>query len=144
MPLKTHRDEQPSLNLTSMIDVVFLLIIFFMVGTQFTEIERKISLQIPQVAQAGALTAAPEKRVVNVYRDGQITLDGKTIALDELTRLLATAREQYAELGVLVRGDGQGQFQRIAEVLAACKAAGIANLGIAVRPEDVPVNVSAP
>lgn len=49
MPLKTHTDEQPSLNLTSMIDVVFLLIIFFMVGTKFTELERKIGLQVPEV-----------------------------------------------------------------------------------------------
>ena len=44
MPLKIHIDEQPSLNMTPMIDIVFLLIIFFMVGTKFTELERKIGL----------------------------------------------------------------------------------------------------
>ena len=40
MPLKTHQEQLPELNLTSMIDIVFLLIIFFMVGTKFAEIER--------------------------------------------------------------------------------------------------------
>ena len=59
MPLKTHVDEQPTLNLTPMIDIVFLLIIFFMVGTKFSELERKIGLKVPEVAGAEALTAAP-------------------------------------------------------------------------------------
>ena len=52
MPLKTHLDEQPSLNLTPMIDIVFLLIIFFMVGTKFTELERKIALEVPQISES--------------------------------------------------------------------------------------------
>lgn len=133
MPLKTHRDEQPTLNMTPMIDVVFLLIIFFMVGTKFSELERKIGLQVPEVAKAGALTPAPKKRVVNVYRDGRIDLDRQAVTLEELTDQLTAARGQYRDLGVLIRGDGQGAFQRVAEVLAACKEAGVAELGISVR-----------
>ncbi len=133
MPLKTHADEQPALNLTPMIDVVFLLIIFFMVGTKFTELERQIGLQIPEVTDGGPLTAAPERRVVNVYRDGQITLDRQPVTLEELTRELVNARSQYSELGVLVRGDAASAFQRVAEVLNSCKKAGIAELGISVK-----------
>jgi len=72
MPLKTHLDEQPTLNLTPMIDIVFLLIIFFMLGTKITEIERKIPLKVPEVTDHGALSAAPERRIINVYRDGTI------------------------------------------------------------------------
>ena len=59
MPLKTLVDDAPTLNLTPMIDVVFLLIIFFMVGTKFTELERTIALQVPQVSSAVPLSAAP-------------------------------------------------------------------------------------
>lgn len=133
MPLKTHADEQPTLNLTPMIDIVFLLIIFFMVGTKFSELERKIGLQIPEVSDGGPLTAAPEKRVVNVYRDGQITLDRQQVTLEELTATLAAARSQYNDLGVLIRGDATSAFQRVAEVLNACRQAGIAELGISVK-----------
>jgi biopolymer transport protein ExbD len=133
MPLKTHIDEQPSLNLTSMIDVVFLLIIFFMVGTRFAEMERKIGLRVPEVSNAAALSAAPEKKVVHVYRDGQLTLDRDSVSLADLTVRLATARSQYPDLGVLVRGDAQGQFQNVAEVLNACKQAGVAELAISVK-----------
>ncbi len=133
MPLKTYLDEQPTLNLTPMIDIVFLLIIFFMVGTKFSELERKIGLEVPSVVDSGTLSAAPARRVVNVYRDGSLTLDRETVTLEQLTENLAAAQRQYSDLGVLIRGDASGQFQRVAEVLNACKQAGIVELGISVR-----------
>ena len=59
MPIKTYQEPEPTLNLTPMIDIVFLLIIFFMVGTEFTEMERQIELDLPAVKQFGALTFQP-------------------------------------------------------------------------------------
>ena len=125
-------EEMPILNLTPMIDVLFLLIIFFVVGTKFIESERQIPLKVPQVTDKGALTAAPEKKVVDVYRDGQIMLDRHTVTLEQLTERLSAGRAQYRALGVLVRGDGGVEFQQVASVLNACKQAGIAELGISV------------
>ncbi len=133
MPLKTHLDEQPTLNMTPMIDIVFLLIIFFMVGTRFSDLERKLGLQVPEVTDHGALTAAPERRVVNVYRDGRIELDDQIVSLEVLRDRLADARRQYAELGVLVRGDGTGPYQNVAAVLNACTQAGIRDLNLSVQ-----------
>lgn len=136
MPLKTNIDEQPSLNLTSMMDVVFLLIIFFMVGTKFTDVDRTIGLTVPEVSDGGALTAAPEKKVVNVFADGQITLDRTPVTLDQLLAELKAAREQYPDLGVLVRGDAGSPFQNVAQVLSTCREAGVGELGISVRIAD--------
>jgi biopolymer transport protein ExbD len=133
VPLKTRPDETPALNLTAMLDVVFLLIIFFMLGTRFADEERQIALQVPMVVNRGALDAAAQRKAVNVYRDGTITLDGKPVTLDELTARLAAVGGQTRNLGVLVRGDAQGQFQQVAAVLNACKQAGINELGISVR-----------
>jgi biopolymer transport protein ExbD len=133
MPLRTQADEPPALNMIPMIDIMFNLIIFFLVGTQFASLERDISLHVPEVVDRGVLTAAPKRRMVNVFRDGRITLDEKSVTLRDLTSRLATARSQYSDLGVLVRGDGSGQFQRVAEVLNACKQAGIHELGVGVR-----------
>lgn len=133
MPLKTLADEQPTMNLTSMIDVMFLLVIFFMVGAKFSDTERNMSVRVPQVTAAGPMTAAPAKRVINVYQDGRISLDRQTVTLVELKSQLAAARQEYARLGVVVRGDGLGAYQNVASVLAACREAGIADLGISVR-----------
>lgn len=140
MPIKSQMEEMPVLNLTSMIDVLFLLIIFFVVGTRFNDAEREIELQVPEVGSAGALTDAPQKRIVNVYRDGAITLDQETVTLEQLTDRLAAARGQYKRLGVMVRGDGNGQFQLVASVLNACKQAGISELGISVRVANTEPN----
>ena len=139
MPLKTHRDEAPTLNLTSMVDVLFCLILFFMAASKFTELERKIGLQVPEVSDRGALTDAPERKTVNIYRDGVIEMDRQVMAnLQMLTEQLAEARRQYPDVGVLVRGDGEGRFQRVAEVLNACKQAGISELGISVKLANPP------
>lgn len=133
MPLKTHHNEQPTLNMTPMIDIVFLLIIFFMVGTKFTELERKIGLKVPEISETGALSAAPERKVINVHRDGQVTLDRESVSLVQLCERLASARGEYPALGVLIRGDAQGPFQNVADVLGACRRAGISEMGISVR-----------
>jgi biopolymer transport protein ExbD len=133
MPVRHQLEEMPTLNLTSMIDVLFLLIIFFVVGTKFIEAERQIELKLPQVAKSDALSSAPEKKIVNVYRDGQVTLDRKDVSLEQLEAQLAAARGQYRGLGVLVRGDGLAPFERVANVLNACKRAGIADLSISVE-----------
>lgn len=133
MPLKTHHDDQPTLNLTPMIDIVFLLIIFFMVGTKFAELERKISVTVPEVSDGGALSPAPEKRVINVYPDGQISLDNKFVTVQQLRDVLSAAKREYEDIGVIVRGDAHVAFQSVADVLNAVRRAGIKDMGISVK-----------
>ena len=135
MPLKTQRDEEPSLNLTSMIDVLFLLIIFFMAATKFTEAEYKIGLTVPAVTDPGAMTSAPAPKVISVYQDGHLTLGSQEVTVDELKQRLAAARSQYKDLGVLIRGDRAATHGRMAEVYTASKQAGIGDLAISVKQD---------
>lgn len=133
MPLKTQTDELPMLNLTPMIDVVFLLIIFFMAASKFAEFEADIELQLPEVAAAAPLTSAPKQRTVSVEKEGQVMLDGQQVSLSELTSQLAGARKEYPQLSVVIRGDATCAFQHVAAALAACKDAHISELGITVK-----------
>ena len=136
MPLKLQRDEQATINLTPMIDIVFLLIIFFMVSTKFSELneaERDIAISVPSVSNAQALTAAPRKRVINVFSDGSVALDRQPVALEQLQQELVAARKQYPQLGVVVRGDAETRYQSVASVIAVCRQAEINDLNIAVQ-----------
>jgi biopolymer transport protein ExbD len=133
MPLKTQLDDAPALNLTSMIDVLFLLIIFFMVATKFDEMERNIEVAVPEVAQAGESTPPRQPLVVTVLAEGRAELDGTPVTFEELTTRLAAARTPLTEPTVIIRGDAQCAFQHIASALAACQQAGISDLGITVR-----------
>jgi biopolymer transport protein ExbD len=123
----------PAINLTPMIDIVFNLIIFFMVGARFTELEREIDLTVPQVGDTSSLPAAPEQRSINLYRDGRITLDGEVVTIEQLVSRLSDSQRKYADTGVLVRADADGRVQNMAAVLTACRQAGISELGISVR-----------
>ena len=140
MPLKVQRDDQTAINLTPMIDIVFLLIIFFMVSSHFTNKnsspERDIAISVPQVSDGGALTAPPRHRVINIFDDGRVALDEDIVAMPELESKLADARAQYEQLGVVVRGDGNCHYERVAEVIATCKKVKIRNLNIAVQNRD--------
>ena len=133
MPLKTYQDQGPELNLTPMIDIVFLLIIFFMVGTKFAELERTVTLDVPRVSQLGALTSVTTRRVVNVFQDGSIYLDQQPVTVGQLQTELRQALALTPELGVVVRGDAAGPFQSVATVLNACRQSGIRDLGISVQ-----------
>jgi biopolymer transport protein ExbD len=137
MPIKLNRGEAVSLNMTSLIDVVFFLNIFLLLATTFPRPEQDLEVELPKVAGAEALTEAPAQRVVNVRRDGRVLLDQQEVTLDELTSRLAGATRQYEGLGVQVRGDAHALHQRVAEVLHACQSAGVKQLGISVTTKEL-------
>jgi len=144
MPLKIEREDQNAINLTPMIDIVFLLIIFFMVSTKFSElneVERDLAINVPAVSDATALTAAPNKRLVEVSKDGSIKLDRHAVTLSELKSKLSAAKQQYPKLGVVIRGDGQGALQHSVEVLATCRKAQITDLNITVKQASRATNI---
>ncbi|HEX4413183.1 MAG TPA: biopolymer transporter ExbD [Lacipirellulaceae bacterium] len=134
MPLKlNHHDELPALNLTSLIDVLFLLVIFFMVATKFDEMDHNIQVAVPNVAQAGSDPAPHLPLVVTVTADGKFDLDGKSVTESELTQRLAAAKTPLTNPTVVIHGDAKCAFQHVASALGACRQAGISELGITVR-----------
>lgn len=136
MPLKTTSDEQPSLNLTPMLDIVFLLIIFFMVGTRFSELneqEKQLPISVPEVSAGTALTAPPKQKVIHVFADGRIHFDDQEIGLDALLTQLQTAKQNYRQQGVVIRGDAGSRHQDVVSVINACRQADILDIAVAVR-----------
>lgn len=134
MPLKVQEGiDEPNLNLTPMIDIVFLLIIFFMVGTQFTQREREFDIKLPTATEAQPLTSLPDEIVVNVRQDGTIVVRGEERTVDELEGMLAEARTNYADQAVVLRGAGEGLYQHVMDVLSACRRAKIRNISLANR-----------
>ena len=138
MPLKTDQIEEPGLNLTPMIDIVLLLVIFFMVGTQFAREESQFEIELPKVAEAQPLTALPDELIVNVAEDGSISIYGETKSLEEVEAELVAARQRYADQVVIIRGDADGRYQNVMTILDLCKRARISNIQLANRVEDGP------
>jgi biopolymer transport protein ExbD len=142
MQLPNFTGRRPAaFNMTPMIDVVFLLIIFFLVSSHLAKQEAQMELPLP-VAGSGEDPRESEQRrlTMNVLRDGSILLAGRNVEVGELQRRLAEARAtEGGDLEIRIRSDRQVEYREIAPVLLACARAGIWNVAFSVyRPEDVP------
>ncbi len=96
MSVRRQRSEDATINLTPMIDVVFLLVIFFMVGSKFSEAESRIKVNVPSVGEMRSMTRAPDERIVAIGLDGSITLDGTAGHAIAVDANLATAARQLS------------------------------------------------
>ena len=128
-------------NMTPMIDVVFLLIIFFLVSSHLAKQEAQMELELP-VADSGTLLPDSHERrlTLNVIEDGSLLLAGRRIHPDRLQRQLAEAqRGGERDVEVRLRSDRKVPYRLIEPVLLACARAGVWNVTFGVyRSEDAP------
>lgn len=136
MPLKTGMIEEPELNLTPMIDIVFLLIIFFMVGTQFADPEQKFQVELPTASSVQPLSEGPDALVVSVSIDGRIVFKGEEVTAADLESQLIAARKNYPAQAVVIRGEGEGRYQAVVDVLAVVNRAEMADVSLAYKTDQ--------
>ena len=138
MPLKLNQDELPTMNLTSMIDVLFLLIIFFMVGTRFTEDESNIKINLAKVTPNGAMLQGPASKMVYLAVDGTIQCDSQRVTLEQLSNLLTQAIQNYPGTTVQVKPDKDVKWQQITDVHNAIARSGARIDGFSVASVRMP------
>ena len=133
MSMRRQTTEEATINLTPMIDVVFLLVIFFMVGSEFSKAESRIDVNVPTVGEMRSLTRVPDERIVAVALDGSISLDGAPMTLSQLTTVLRQQHAQYPGLKVAVRGDASASLQQTVEVMHAIRTSGVDQIAISTQ-----------
>ena len=131
---KRRRSARPEMDMTPMIDIVFLLIIFFMTVTQISEANKE-QLELPQ--QSGSSEQKPSVITINVTADGQIIVSGKTLALASMISLvgeeLAQRGGDVQRLSIVVRSDQRGESRVTNEVVRSLGQLGIQRIRIAVQ-----------
>ena len=121
MRIKSPPEESVEPNITPMIDMVFLLLIFFLVATKFADVERDVRVKPPSSRHARPVTALPEEIVVNVNSDGRFLIAGQARGLDEIDRIFATAVAGNPRQAVVIRGDRHSVLQFAVDVLDLCE-----------------------
>ncbi len=121
------RPKAAGLNLTPLIDMVFLLLIYFLLTAHFIE-EEGIGVRLPTAASR--VERQDREVAVALDRDGAVFLDGGVVGLDELEARLRRAAAQ-GEITVVVRGDREVALQAVVSVMEAAKVAGAARIVVA-------------
>lgn len=135
MAIRLDLDESDPLNMTPMIDVVFNLLIFFLLSSTYLSEEQQLQMELPRVVEAAPLTDEPDELFVNVLADGRIRVADVEYDLTSLTTRLRDARANYPDQAVAIRGDGRVAYDKVAKVISVCKQVGISRLDILVLEE---------
>ncbi len=134
------RDTSPpqgaELELAPMIDVVFLLLIFFIVTWNSASNERDMDISVPAAEESVAATQSKAEIIVNVRENGEIVLNGAVVTRETLQLKLNAISQAYPDQPVILRGAAEATYQNIINVLDQIKKAGIWNVAFAtVKPE---------
>jgi biopolymer transport protein ExbD len=127
MAVKIKKNDVTALvNLTPMIDMVFLLLIFFLVATRFEEEERSLEVQLPQASEAMPLTAKPKELFINIDAKGQYFVAGKFIDVNQLEQTLQqAAANNPGRQTVIIRADKRAVWQHVVTAMNLCNKANI-------------------
>lgn len=117
LPPDTADSEGP--NLTPVIDVVFLLLIFFLVATQYNQDERELDITLPEVAEAQPLSMTSEI-IVNITGDGRYKVATKEYSEAQLASLISQAKKNNPHQTTLIRGDGESDLKFAVRVMGMC------------------------
>jgi biopolymer transport protein ExbD len=131
MGFSRRKREEPRVELTSMIDVVFLLLIFFMISTTFVETPG-LNIQLPQ---ASSTPVEPEAKELKIYlsQAGDIYLKDRKVSLAELRQRLSELGKNTGAMTFLLLADRETRHGRVVEVMDAAKESGFGKLAIATE-----------
>lgn len=131
---KKHNVE---VNLTPLIDVVFLLLIFFMVSTSFTR-ETQIELELPK-ANVEPLEIKIDSLEISIDKEGRYFVNKKALvnkSIDTLKRAISTVLENNPDISVILSADANTPYQSVVTAMDATSQLGISNLKMATQRND--------
>lgn len=137
---KQHSIEPTPMQLAPLVDVLFLLVIFFAVTQHYARHETLMDVSVPAAETGQDKPARPVGEIiVNIKKEGEIVVNGQTLTEGELLVKLRNIAAIYKDQAVILRGDVAAAYDHVIKVLDTCQKAGIWNIAFAtVKPEDAP------
>ena len=137
MRIKSSTTESGDvINISSMLDVMFILIIFFLVTTTFKEEEIDHMVNLPVDARNQSLTQSTGQLIkINIRENGAYVLMGKQVTEEQISTWMKTEVEKKPELKVLIRCDENSKHLYLANVMSICRHVGVPRANIAVKTD---------
>jgi biopolymer transport protein ExbD len=134
MKFAVRKRRAPSIIIVSLVDILTILLIFFVVSTTFKKDQPEVQINLPESKTATNAPAELEHAILTVSENDEIKLDGKTIAVEDLERAVRNLSETRRS-SLALQADKKASFGIIVKVLDAVKLAGVKNLPAFTRGE---------
>ena len=127
-------NQPPQLMLSPMIDMIFLLLVFFIVGTMYMSELRSIPIQLPQAKNSETLKKS--SFTVSIKKDGSLFLDDIPIELEQLIKNVKIENENNPEFFVMIRAEEEVNYKTVIKLIDELRGTGVNRLGLATDLED--------
>jgi biopolymer transport protein ExbD len=132
MRVPRQAPSKARIEIIPMIDVIFFLLVFFMVSTLSMTVNRGLPVNLPTAATSQKELG--ENVDLTLMQDGELFLNREPIALQDLGQRMKAALAVNSQLVVIINADGQARHSSVIEVLDELRGAGVSRLAIAVKP----------
>ncbi len=131
-----RQEEDPEFQMAPMIDIIFQLLIFFMVISTFQKLEDVVDVKLPVANKSETKKASYGEIVINVLEDGSVVLNQRVYELDELLSVLIEETGSFETTKVTIRGDKDVPHAWVAGVMKVCQGANIWDVSFATYQEE--------
>ncbi|MBK1880558.1 ExbD/TolR family protein [Pelagicoccus mobilis] len=129
--LLTRKRAKPSINIVPLMDVLTILIFFFLVSMQFKEMTT-LNLTLPTIESAGK-NEMPDKIQISIDEEGVVYLENKEVGLDELKAVISQLSNLSNEIPVLIRAHNMTPLETVTDVMDACRLNGLSKIRLQSR-----------
>ena len=136
MNFRRRQPDLPAFQFTAMIDVVFLLLCFFITTSVFSQWEMEVDVVLPTAQSAKMPDRLPGEVIINLARDGRITINQQELSKADLADRLARLARFFPGQSVVIRADRQTAYEQLVAVIDTCRLADIWNISFATSADE--------
>ena len=140
MNFRKRTSELPQFQTTPMLDVVFLLLCFFVTSSVFSQWEYEVDIVLPSAQSAKMPDRLPGEIIINVGLDGRISVNRQTLTRDELRSRLERLVQNFPGQPVVIRADKATAYEHVMAVVDTCRVSDIWNISFATDGGNEPAN----
>ena len=138
MNFRRKSPELPAFQFTAMIDVVFLLLCFFITTSVFSQWEMEVDVTLPTAQSSKMPDRLPGEVIINLSRDGRISVNQRTMTREELGDRLRRLAIYFPGQSVVIRADKQASYEQLIGIIDTCRLSDIWNISFATSADEAP------
>lgn len=133
---RNSRSHAPAVQMSSLMDVIFLLLCFFVTSSVFSQWETEVAIALPTAKSATVPGRMPGEVILNLSKVGEVSVNGNKLSLGEVTERLTRIAKLYPGQPVVIRADKDASYDKLMGLIDACRAADVWNFSLATQDEE--------